>query len=84
MQLTIGDEITLMFPVFGGRNTRFTGVSSQNLKSGPVNGSWSVATHLLQITVGSLIEVDKECVIQISSTAGLFIPENGLLANDAR
>jgi hypothetical protein len=84
MQLNIGDQITLLFPVFGGRNTSFTGFSSQNLKSGPVNGSWSVGTHLLQITVGSLIEVDKECVIQISSAAGLFIPEKGLLANDPR
>ena len=57
-------------------------------KSGPVNGSWSVETHLLEITVVSLlvslIEVDNEYVIPkgISVRKDWEGPDKGMLSTE--
>jgi len=82
MNLNQGDQVTLFLPLLEGISSNFTGFFAQNFERTPMEGSWSVDTHLVVLSVNSGIEANSDVSIVVPSTSGLFIPRNGFVRNE--
>ena len=84
MSLNAGDTITLVLPGLGGFDSTVEGFVAQNFQRTLMAGSWSTDTHMLTLSVSSVVGADTDVAIVVPSTSGIRIPDIGIILNDPR
>ena len=84
MQLNTRDIITLFLPSLGGFDSIVQGFIASNFIRRPIAGSWSTSTHMLTLTMSSIVGADTDVAIVVPSTSGIRIPRLGIILNDPR